>query len=106
MKMLLVVLALCVSGCAGMQGSNLSADQLNAISANSSLAGGCVTVVGPWGTARTVFVKIDKGSEVNGSVVVDPNTCAVSVSNAVVVVTTTPAPAVPATTLVRPATPK
>lgn len=78
---LVCALLLLVPGCASMQGSNMSADQLRAVAADKGLAGGCVTVVGPWGTARTTFVSADKGVVINGAVSVDPNTCAVTFTN-------------------------
>lgn len=73
---------LLVAGCATTQQGGMSADQLKAMAADKGLTGGCVTVVGVWGTARTTFISADKGVVINGNLSVDPNTCAVDFRNA------------------------
>lgn len=77
----IALVALLLTGCAGLQGSVGSPPTVEAISANSALAGGCFNVGGIWGTAKTTFVKIDEGSEVNGTVEIDPITCAIKITN-------------------------
>lgn len=81
MRIVMLLFAVLLSGCAGMP-QGMSAEQLNAMAADKGLTGGCVTVVGVWGTARTTFLSADKGVVINGNLSVDPNTCAIDFHNA------------------------
>lgn len=81
------------TGCASTQ--NMSAEQLRAVAADKNFSAVCSNVTGVYGMAKTVYVNVDRTVVVNGGISVDPNTCAITMTNAPVPKTET-APAKPA----------
>ena len=73
---------LLLAGCQSVP--TMNADQLNAIPNGSAF---CATFVGTGGAGKLVVVKLDEVVTLSGSVAVDSNTCAVTMtSNAAAVV--------------------
>lgn len=60
----IILLLIGLSGCASNQipynPSDMTADQLKAITADKQAVASCTTGIGPWGSVRTVIVQIDK----------------------------------------------
>lgn len=82
MKILQIALTLFpilfLAGCGGLSPMVMSGEQLQAVPTGGAL---CSFIVGPWGTARIVYVNAERGSLPNGTISVDPNTCAVVMNN-------------------------
>lgn len=76
---LTMLAALALSACASMAGPNMDAAQIKEIVKDKSGSVVCATVMGPWGTGKTVVVNLDSGVVRNGGVTVDPN-CVVTVT--------------------------
>ena len=74
-KCLLVAMVLLMSACTGittpMNLEKMSAEQIKAAANDRSSVGTCSQVVGPWGTARIVYVQLDKGVAYDGEVTVN-----------------------------------
>ena len=88
MRVLIVVAALVLAGCAGVGVTNpasMSADQLNALAKDKNASLTCSKVVGAGVTATLVLVNVDKASITNGGVTVTAD-CVVTIT------TETPAP--------------
>ena len=80
MKIILVVTALLLSGCASMMSpQTMTADQLKALVSDKNGTAVCTTVLGPWGSAKIVVVNLDEVATVNGSVSVDDK-CTVAIT--------------------------
>lgn len=81
--MRLAFLSVLLAGCAGQQLpfdlSKMTPEQLKAAAADRSTVASCTQGNGPWGTVRTVYVQIDKGSIPDGSVTVSQD-CKVDVT--------------------------
>lgn len=83
-KSLLVIMALMASACSGITTplnlEKMSAEQIKAAANDRSSVGTCSQVVGPWGTARIVYVQLDKGVSYDGEVTVN-NECTVTIKS-------------------------
>lgn len=79
--MRLLLVALLLSGCAGIGAPNMSPEQLSAAAKDKNASVACGTGSGPWGKINTVYVNVDRASISNGVVTVDAE-CKVSVSTA------------------------
>lgn len=81
-KCLLIFVTLMTAGCSGITTpinlQNMTAEQIKAAAADRSSVGTCSQVVGPWGTARIVYVQLDKGVSHDGEVTIN-NECTVSI---------------------------
>lgn len=84
-KVLMVAILLMTSACTGITTplnlEKMSAEQIKAAASDRSSVGTCSQVVGPWGTARIVYVQLDKGVSYDGEVTVN-NECNVTIKSA------------------------
>jgi hypothetical protein len=83
-KCLLVFITLLTSACSGITTplnlEKMSAEQIKAAANDRSSVGTCSQVVGPWGTARIVYVQLDKGVSHDGEIIVN-NECTVTLKS-------------------------
>lgn len=78
--LLCFLLLLTIPGCSMLQPSpELSASQLREMAKDKNGSVICATVLGPWGSGRTVVVSLDQNVIRDGGVQVDGN-CLVSIS--------------------------
>jgi len=67
-----------ITGCATQ--SQMSAEQLKALSMDKNFSAVCSTIIGPYGTGRFVYVNVDRSVVANGAISVDAN-CLITMSN-------------------------
>ncbi len=96
--LVLLGVGLGLGGCAGQFGSGIGGtnsamtpEQVKAWVADKNASAVCLQIIAPTGNVKFVAVNLDKGTVPNGVVTVDPNSCAVAMSNE----TPVKAPAVP-----------
>jgi len=77
-----VVFIMLMSGCASMSAPQMSAEQLKAAAADKNFSAICLTFTGVGGSGKSVVVNVDQRVLINGTIAVDPNTCAVTMTNA------------------------
>lgn len=80
-----LVISVMLTACTGITTplnlEKMSAEQIKAAASDRSSVGTCSQVVGPWGTARIVYVQLDKGVSYDGEVTVN-NECNVTIKSA------------------------
>lgn len=83
-RLAILVLSMALAACSGITTpinlQNMSAEQIKAAASDRSSVGTCSQVVGPWGTARIVYVQLDKGVSYDGEVTVN-NECTVTIKS-------------------------
>lgn len=67
MKVVLLIAAFGLCGCAAISGNTMSAEQLAAASKDKNASNYCVQVPTPWGLAFTMYTNTDKSTIVSGS---------------------------------------
>lgn len=80
MKLALFFVLLSISACSTLHPEAMSAAQLKEMVKDKNGSVICATVVGAWGTAKTVIVNLDSGVVRNGGIGVDQN-CTVNLLN-------------------------
>ena len=78
LRIICFALLLVLAGCGGLSPMVISSEQLQQVPEGGGL---CSTIMGPWGNARFVYVHAAKGTLPNGTISIDPNTCAITMNN-------------------------
>jgi hypothetical protein len=83
MKILALALVALLPGCSLMQPSpaDMTASQMKEMVKDKSGSVVCATVMGPWGTGKTVIVNLDQNAIKDGGVAVDEK-CTVTITSA------------------------
>jgi len=80
---ILLTVAYLLTACGGMNlpadPAKMTAEQIKALATDRSAAAACTTVAGPWGTGRTIFVQLDKGTIPAGAVTVSQD-CQITIT--------------------------
>lgn len=93
--MIRIIVVLLLSGCASMSAPQMSAEQLKAAAADKNFSAICLTFTGVGGSGKSVVINVDQRVLINGTIAVDPSTCAVTMSNTATVKPVEPAAKTP-----------
>jgi len=81
MRVLMMLLLVFLAGCSTLVPvPEMSADQLKAAASDKNFSAVCSQASGLWGSAKVVYVNVDRSVVVNGTAMVGPD-CIVTMTN-------------------------